>query len=428
MKLLLITPDRYHGKHRDNQKNPPLLAPPLGLLTLAGLTPSDIDVFLVDERIEPIDFDIDVDLVGISALTADAPRAYRISEKFKKRGVKVVLGGMHVSALPEEALMYSDSVVVGEAEELWPHLLEDFKKKALKEIYFPDNYPNLSLVPWARRELLKHDVKYVDMVQTTRGCPYNCNFCSVSSILGRKIRTRPVKNVVQEIKKLKSKLIFIVDDNILANPPYAKKLFQALRPLKKKWIAQASSNFLNRERLLNIASKAGCKGVFIGLESISPSNLKAMNKMHNVVSKYKEVIKKVHDFGIGVVGSFMFGLDEDTPSCFNRTLEFAKKAKIDLASFSILTPYPGTRLYHQMIKEGRIIEKDWTKYDSAHPVFNPKRMSPEKLQQGLNWIYKEFYQLNNIFNRAIHGLRYIRYFLPVNLAYRIVGKKGIAQI
>lgn len=429
MKILLIAPDRYWGKHRDNLKTPAILAPPLGLLAVAALTPPDIEVSLIDERVENIKFESDVNLVGMSVLTADAPRAYEIADNFRKRGVKVVLGGMHVSVLPYEALNHSDSVVVGEAEELWPQLLSDFKRGTLKRIYSSTRFPNLSLVPPARTELLRKGVRYIDMVQTTRGCRYNCNFCSVSSIQGRTIRARPVDKVIEEIKKLNSRSLYIVDDNILAKRSYAQRLFEALTPLKKSWLAQASFNLLNRENhLLKIASRAGCKGIFIGLESISPSNLKEVNKTHNVVSKYREVIKKIHDFGLGVIGSFMFGFDGDDSSSFSRTLEFVRRVKIDLASFTLLTPFPGTELYRQMKKGGRIIERNWAKYDCAHVVFKPKKISPKELQQGLNWMYKEFYRLSGILTRTIHGLRYMRLFLPLNLAYRVVGKKGVAQI
>ena len=405
-----------------------MLVPPLNLLTLAALTPPDFEVKVVDERIEEIPWEEEFDLVGITTLTADACRAYEIADRFKKRGIKVVLGGMHVSVLPEEALNHADSIVVGEAEGIWDKLLKDLKDGCLKKVYRNATFPDLSITPPQKLELLNPGYHYINLLQTTRGCPYNCAFCSVPCVFGHKIRTRPLAKVEEELRKFKGRAMYVVDDNLFAIPKYAEELMRLIKDHKKIWLGQTSVNFLERhDKLLNLAREAGCQGWFVGFESIREETLKKIGKTHNLVKKYKEVIKKVHDYGMGIIGSFIFGFDEDDDSLFPRTLEFVKNSGIDLASFSLLTPLPGTRLFKEMEKEGRIITRDWSKYDCAHVVFKPRRITVEKLQEGLYWMYKEFYRLKEVMKRIFRGLRYIRLFLPLNLAYRIVGIKGYSD-
>ena len=426
MKILLIYPDRYINT--EGRRIPPILAPPLNLLTVGALTPDDVEVELIDERIEEIPWDKDFDLVGITALTADAPRAYQISDKFRKRGTKVVLGGMHISVMEEEALQHADSVVIGEAEILWEKLIGDFRKNQLKRVYKSDRFPDLSFTPPQRRDLLSPKARYLNTLQTTRGCPYNCSFCSVPRVFGRKIRTKPLNTVFKEIIGFKGHSMFIIDDNILSIPSYIESLFDRLKEFRKKWLAQASINLIGKyDKLLKLAKKAGCQGFFVGLETIKQENLKKFGKTHNIVEKYKEIVKKAHDFGVGIVGSFMFGFDDDDSDVFPYTMEFIKKAKIDLASFSILTPLPGTPFFEQMEKEGRILTRDWSKYDGAHAVFRTGKISPYKLQEGAYWMYKEFYKIGEIMKRIIQGIRYVKLLIPFNFAYHMIGREGLSD-
>ncbi len=393
----------YHDESKHLAKP---LFPPLGLMTLAALTPDEHNVTIIDESSGPVDLDIQPDLVGLTAMTAAAPRAYQLADRFRERGVPVVMGGMHASALPQEALQHVDTVVIGEAEELWPQLLADFERRALQPLYRHERYPDASKVPAARRDLVDTG-KYVakDTLQATRGCPFACSFCTVSTFFGRTYRTRPVEDVVAEAAALRGRPLILVDDNIMGHPSYAEKLFDGLGDLKKTFLTQASTTMLETPELITKAATAGCRGLFVGLESISPNQLASIGKKFNVVEKYKELVQRLHDNGIAIIGSFMFGLDGDEPDVFERTADFADKAQIDAALFSIITPLPGTKFYEQVQREGRIIERDWSKYDGTRPTFLPQGMSMEKLESGLQWIYQRFYSWRSIVKRTTRRLQ-----------------------
>jgi len=382
------------------------LFPPLSLMTVAALTPEKHNVTIIDETIEATDFDQEPDLVGLTAITANAPRAYQIADRFRQQGVPVVMGGMHASALPEEALQHVDSVVIGEAEELWPRLLDDFQHGSLQPIYRHEEYPDPAKIPAARRDLIDID-KYVAKytMQATRGCPFACSFCTVSTFFGRTYRTRPVEDVIAEAASLKGKPLILVDDNIMGAPSYAEKLFERLADLKTTFLTQASATMLKTPELITKAAQAGCQALFVGLESISPEQLAKVGKKFNPVERYKELVQRLHDNGISIIGSFMFGLDGDEPDVFERTADFAEEAQIDIAQFSILTPLPGTKLYEQLRREDRIFEDDWSKYDGTRSTFVPRGMSREKLDAGLQWIYERFYSWRSIFKRTARRLQ-----------------------
>ncbi len=403
MKVLLISPENkksiFAYKKEDVRA---FWYPKLSLPTIAAYTPPDVEVRILDECVEDINFDIDVDLVGISVMTYLAPRAYEIAREFRRRGIKVVLGGIHPSMCPDEAKEHADSVVIGEAESTWPMLVEDFKRGELKPFYIERNLHDLKELPVPRRDLLKQDAYWTtNVVQTSRGCPFACDFCTVTIFGGNKFRLRPIKEVIREVESLGKDFIVFVDDNIAGNKAYAKELFKALAPLKINWGSQASITMTRDPELLELAAKSGCTALFIGVESISEENLLSANKKFNKVSRFREDFKKFHDYGILIMTGMIFGFDNDDESVFERTVEFLAENRIELAMFNILTPLPGTELYKRMNAQGRIIDRDWSKYDGRHVVFKPKLMSPETLQEGFYWAYHKFYSTSSIFKRLL---------------------------
>ena len=418
MRTLLIAP-AWHSPLRDGAQKRKALFPPLALPMLAALTPENVDVRLVDEAVEPVDLADDVDLVGVSAMTAQAPRAYEIADAFRSRGVKVVLGGMHPSALPQEAIQHADAVVVGEAEAAWPRVVEDVRSLQLQRLYGGNGRPDPAEIPVPRRSLLKQDA-YVTtaLVQASRGCPFACSFCAVSNFFGRTYRFRPVEKVIEEVAALKDRVVVFVDDNIMGAPAYAKELFECLAGLGKQWFGQASVTMLKDPDLLRSATRSGCKGLLVGLESLSQATLTRWGKTFNAAANYREVIRRLHDFGIGVIGSFMFGADKDDSDVFERTVEFVGRSHLDAAQFSILTPLPGTRLYQEMERDERLIERDWARYNGGHVVFRPRRMSVEKLEEGFHWALGQVYSLRGILRRTWDGWLRRPLFGRVNLAFR----------
>jgi radical SAM superfamily enzyme YgiQ (UPF0313 family) len=333
--------------------------------------------------------------------------------------VKVILGGIHPSTLPEEASQHADAVVIGEAEGIWPNLIEDFRTNKLQRMYRQRERPSLLTLPIPRRDLFAKGAYYVtNIISTTRGCPYSCSFCSVTSFLGHTYRCRPVEEVLKEIETLNQrKLVVFVDDNIVGNPKFAKKLFRALVPYKIKWLAQASVTIARDDELLKLAAASGCQALLIGFETLSPANLVAVGKRVNVVDEYPTVIRKIHSHGIAIHGFFILGLDEDNEDVFERTVRFAQKMRLESAQFAWPVPYPGTALYESLDKAGRIVTKDWSQYES-NLVFKPKLMSPEVLQKGRDWVWCEFYSLPSIWRRVRLARRNLVSIWAVNLHYR----------
>jgi radical SAM superfamily enzyme YgiQ (UPF0313 family) len=414
MKVKLISP-AYVDEKRRGMQGKVFQLPPFSLAAVAAATPDDVEVQIIDESIEPIFYESDCDLVGITVLTRFAPHAYEIAQRFREKGVKVVLGGMHPSAVPEEAINYANSVVIGEAENVWELLLNDFKQNKLKKFYKSETYPDLSKISPPRRDLFKKNrYFFTNIVQTTRGCPFNCNFCSLTKFFGVKYRTRPVESIVNEVKNLNTNFIGFLDDNIFGNPTYSKKLLSALKKENINWISQGSLNIVKDPGLLKLTAQSGCRGLFVGLESADPESLIQMNKKFLKPSAFKEAIDKLHDVGISVLGAFVLGNDNEDESIFQRTLEFAKKIKIDLAQFSVLTPFPGTNLYNKLIKENRIFDFNWEKYTCGTPVFKPLKMTVSKLKEGTNKLWRDFYRTNQVLLRLIKlGKRLPLQFLPL---------------
>ncbi len=420
MKILLIAPESGIPKKKKPRYVP---FPQASLPLLAALTPTGHEVKIVDERLEQVNVSDKYDLVGITVMTSTAPRAYTLSDHFRRTGTKVVLGGIHPSAMTEEALQHADSVVVGEAEGLWKQVVEDAGAGTLQQVYRNQEFPCLTGMPAPRHDLLKdrYLLKYV--YQTTRGCPHNCGFCSVSSFNGRRYRHRPVEDVIREVSLSRRRFIGFLDDNIVGNPRYSKELFRALAPLKKRWASQGTVKMAEDEELLKLAQKSGCISLFVGFESINEKNLASMHKRFNTVERYKKMMENFHRHGIMVVGSFVFGFDEDDTTVFENTLRFVEEARIDFANFNILTPLPGTEIYNTFKKEDRIFTYDWSQYDFSHAVFYPARMTPEELQEGHRFLYTKFYALPSMFKRLPRNLKYLPYFLPSSLYYNWVSRQ-----
>lgn len=375
----------------------------LALPTIAALTPEDVEINIADENIEQIDFDKNVDLVGITCSTWLAPRAYEIADEFRQRGVSVVLGGIHPSMLPYEAIKHADAVVIGEAENVWRNLIKDFRENRLQPFYKSYELPKLENLPIPRWDLLKNEKYFYHTIQTTRGCPYDCEFCTVKAMSGGKYRYKPVKDTIKEVETLldiEKKLFFFVDDNFIGNRKHTKELLRELVPLKIVYFAEVSINLAKDDELLSLLAESGCRKVIIGFESLVNANLRQMEKDKSYkAEQYAEDIMKIQSFGIEIQGSFMFGYDFDDETVFEKTVNFINSANLCAATLCILTPFPGTRLFQRFDREGRLLYNDWRKYDGRQVCFQPKLISPEALQNGYNWTMQQVNSYEAIFKR-----------------------------
>jgi radical SAM superfamily enzyme YgiQ (UPF0313 family) len=411
MKILLVSPSVDPNEKTNKQ----MLMPQLALFILQGLTPKEHQVVTIDEEAEDINLEQDCDLVGISFMTSNASRAYWLAREFKKRGKTVVLGGVHPTLLPNEAAPYGDSVVIGEAEGIWTELLEDYQKGCLKKIYHNPR-PDLSTyVPKDFSKITKRHLFGMVPIMTTRGCPYNCDFCCVTDLFGKEIRHIPVENVVRDIKESGKKIFMFLDDNIIGHPSYAKELFAALKPLKISWVGQSSISLLVKDdELLKLAVDSGCVGLFVGLESVMETQMSSMRKSFSSRRGLEDGLKKMHRAGIFVLASMIFGFDEDTKDVFDETVKFLLKNKVHSVAFNVLTPYPGTKTYRKMKEEGRLLTGDWKYYDHSTVVFQPKNMSPYELMVGKIRARKEFYSRWSILRRLRANLRHPFVYLAMN--------------
>jgi radical SAM superfamily enzyme YgiQ (UPF0313 family) len=430
MKIQLIFPRVEHGQTTIKDKgswNAFLFGNPIITLPhVATITPREHDVKIVNENYSDIDFDEDVDLVGITCYTMTAPRVYKIADEFRSRGIKVVLGGYHPTAMPDEAIQHADSIVKGEAEASWPKLLKDLENGKLKPFYEPDNNFEMADIPPIRRDLIVLN-PLLGAVQSTRGCSNRCEFCAISSFCKHGIKQRPIKNVVEEIKDMPNKLFIFHDPHLTAKPQYARELFKEMikQKINKSWLANGTTNVLGKidDEFLDLARKAGCIEWFIGFESVSQKALNSIKKTHNKVENFKKLIKRLHKHGMAVQGGIIFGFDEDTPDIFDLTLEKMYEFELDIVEVNILTPYPGTPLFDRLEREGRIITRDWTRYNQVDVVFKPKNMTEKELFEGARKVAKEFYSISNIAGRTAKILtitKKLQGFFPAggNLSYR----------
>lgn len=414
MKILLISPT-IDAEKRTNKG---LMMPQLALYILQGLTPPEHKVKIIEEETDNIDLEQECNLVGISCMTANAPRAYELCKEFKKRGKTVILGGVHPSILPDEAMQYADSVVVGEAEGVWEILIQDFQNNNLKRKYH-DPLPDLKkYVPKDFSKIIKRRLYNLIPIMTTRGCPYNCDFCCVTNLFGKKIRHVPVENVVRDIQESGANNFMFLDDNIIGNPKYAKKLFSLIKPLKIKWVGQASVSLLvNDDELLQLAADSGCKALFFGIESVSEEQLHSMNKALKEIEHLESALKKIKKMGILIHASMVFGFDSDTKDIFNETVRFLIKNKVCTVSFNVLTPYPGTKTYEDLNNKNRLTTKDWTYYDHNTVVFKPKNMTSYELQIGKINARKKFYRISSVLKRLLGNLYNPVIYLLINYGH-----------
>ena len=413
----------------------------LAIPTLTSLTPQQHEIRIFDENIEDIDYAWKADLAGITVRTMFARRAYEISETYRKRGVKTVLGGIHPSMCPEDAIPHCDSVVIGEAEEIWHTVLKDAENGCLKRLYKADNCADLSAAPIPDRSLLSKGRYLLDIVQTTKGCPFHCEFCAVHAFDGQTIRSKTIEQVIREIEGINSfhatyktkKAIFFADDNIIANKAFARELFLALRPYNINWMCQASINISQEAELLELMRASGCGAVFIGFESVSQENLAMMQKSINRRYNYLEAIAKIQSHGILVHSSFIVGYDFDSQTTFDELIGFIGESNLLMPLINILTPLPGTKLFKRLEAEGRILHKDWSKYDTQHVVFSPARMSADELLQGYRTVMRSVYSFDSILTRL--NYYWMRDFWkgsneadPVKFAYRLLFAARLATL
>jgi len=447
MKILLISPERQRKKEETFLFRLSFLNLPY----VAAVTPPDIEVKIIDEAFEKVNFDEKADLVGLTAQTPVAPRAYQIASEFKKRGVPVVMGGVHASMLPQEALQHVDAVVIGEAEEIWPNLIRDLRKGQLGRIYVGSEFVDPSKLPLPKREPLKEKFYFpLKLLETTRGCPHRCDFCGVSKFFGFRYRNRPISEIDRELKALfpegsvmnpipkkilsifsrdfpyflKRRLLYIIDSNIAGDKRFCLDLLSLLKHYDLLWWGHAPVSVAFDQKLLEGFSQSGCIALNLGFESFSVKNLQTMGKGFNQPSRYAEAVKRIRDQGIGIMGTFIVGLDDDDPGVFQRIIDFCSDERLDWALTFIMAPYPGTESYKRLEQEGRIFCRDWEKYDSLNAVYHPVLMSVEELEQGMRKVWREVFSLNSIYKRIlrrpwVHPL----FYLGMNWQFHKLTKK-----
>ena len=376
----------------------------LGLLTVAACTPSEHEVVIRDEYVEPLDFDEDCDLVALSAKTSCAPAAYEVAARFRARGKTVVLGGIHASLLPEEALEHVDYIVTGEAEEAWPRFLREFAAGRAERRTDAGAFPPMDAIPPPSFRGLDPGDFLFHQIQTTRGCPFRCRFCSVPDISGQAFRFKPVGTVLDELAAMprvgrlreRMKAVYFVDDNFISRTKYTRELLEALAVERRRgrvpdWSAETTLNVSRDEELLDLFREAGCTTLIIGFESISEETLKSMDKGINFCLTYPEAIERIHRRGISIVGNFIVGFDTDHPSVFRDTRDFIFEHNILYPFFSILAPMPGTELHEEFKAAGRLDTFDWSRYDTRHVIFEPRHMTREQLMDGYIWLFEQCY-------------------------------------
>lgn len=402
MKILIVGASRYDDDGSVVRRET-IIFPRLSLMYLAGLTPEDDEVSIVDELVESIDFNVKYDLVAITAYTSQALRAYDIANKFREADTTVIMGGIHASALPDEALQHVDSVVIGEADYLWEEILDDCRNKRLKPTYKSTKLHDLKDMPVPRYDLVKKQYYIGDTlpVLATRGCPHNCEFCTVTKFFGNTYRVRPIDDVIHDIKMSGTKSFFFVDDNIIGNRRYAEELFKRLIPLNIKWSGQSTVTLGKFPDLCKLMAKSGCFSLVLGIESINQASLETVSKGHNKVTDYYKLLNTIKENGLCFQLSMILGFDEDDDTIFDQTLDFIYNTRPHLASLNVPIPYPGTIFTKKLDDEGRILHKDWSKYRIGNVVFKPKLLNAETLEIKNREAFKKLFNLRSIFRRCI---------------------------
>lgn len=421
LKIVLISPKGPLYRRRGGIFKKALRYQPLTLTTLASLMPPELnaEVQLIDEGIGDVPPDIQADLIGMTVITGTAPRAYELSARFRARGIPIILGGPHVTLLPNEAQRHADSICVGYAEQSWPQLLRDFVNGQMQRRY--NQAPDLSLehLPFPRRDLFRRGEFLTQSVfEATRSCAHDCEFCVAPSAWGRRQYQKPIDYVIEDIRREGGKKIIFVDLNLISDTKYAARLFEALIPLNVHWYGLSTVLIAHDRPLMQLMARSGCKGLLLGLETISPDNLHDTNKRFNSPEQYQALIHELHALGIAVQGCFVFGLEHDTTEVFERTARFVVDAAIDLPRFAVVTPFPGTPMFRKLEAEGRILTRDWERYDGQHVVFQPRNMSVAELEAGHEWAWKYVYRYSSIARRLAGSRIQLPLALMSNLGYR----------
>ncbi len=419
MRILLLLPDGRIHKVQLGTFTRSLREAPLTMTLLAALVPEELraEVVLADESISPVPGEGAFDLVAISAMTGTADRAYHWADHFRARGIPVVLGGVHVTLRPEEAALHGDAIVTGFAEQTWPQLLRDFAQGALRRRYDDPKAPLVDL-PLPRRDLqARFGYMMPNTVFATRGCKGACDFCTVPAAdFG--FHTRPVAQVIDELRRIPARRIAFNDVSITEDREYAKELFTAMIPLKKKWGGLCTTRIAEDDELLDLMSRSGCRYMLIGFESLNAPALQGIQKGFNRPGAYADVMRKLHAKRILVQGCFIFGFDHDTPSVFEETVAMVDDLRIDIPRYAIYTPYPGTGAYHRLKSEGRLLHEQWRHYDTQHVVFRPAQMSPEALDAGFRWAHTRTFRLRSMLHRTLAAGLWFPVAFVGNLAYR----------
>lgn len=427
MRIQLLSPAGEIHRNKSGIFKRSLRYAPLTLTTLAALVPEELqaEITIQDEGVEPLDLDFSADLVGMTAITGTALRAYQIADQLRARGHAVVLGGVHPTLLPDEAAEHADAVVTGYAERAWPELLRDFAAGRLQSRYHYPTGRQIAGLPIARRDLLKKK-RYatVNSIEATRGCPHKCDFCVVPTAWPGIYAHRPVDEVVAELKTFEGRHALFIDLSPVEDVDYAKALYRAMIPLRIRWLGLATTRLAEDLELLSLAAASGCKGVLIGFESVSQDTLNGTRKQFHAAARYGEYVRRLHDHGIGIQACFVYGFDDEDDSVFERTVEFVDRTKIDLPRYAVATPFPGTTLYRRLEAQGRLLHRNWSLYDVEHVVFEPRRMTPERLQAGLQWSWEQSYSWRSFFHRLTGApWSILPLWLSTNLGYRFFAEK-----
>ncbi len=424
MKIALISPKGPLYRHRGGIFRKSLRYQPLTLTTLAALVPPELnaEIEVYDEGIQDVPQSLDADLIGMTVITGTSKRSYELSDLFRAQGKTVVLGGPHVTLVPEEAARHADAIVVGYAEDTWPELLRDYARGAMKREYrqaHDFSMEERTDMPFARRELFDGRNFLTQAVfEATRSCGHDCEFCIAPAAWGSRQIQKPVSWVVEDIRRVGQKRILFVDLNLVAGKAYARELFTALIPLKVRWFGLSTVLIAHDPELMELMARSGCRGLLLGLETIMAGSLQDAKKRFNGSVGYKELIAHLHELGIAIQGCFVFGLDHDPLEVFDATVDFAIEAAIDLPRFAVLTPFPGTPLHQRLASEGRILTRDWELYDGQHVVFQPRNMSPQQLAAGHERAWKSVYRYSAIARRLWKAGSLEPLGIAANLGYR----------
>jgi radical SAM superfamily enzyme YgiQ (UPF0313 family) len=380
------------------------LFPPLGLATLAAYLSVDDEIDLQDQHVEELNLNDEPDLVIIQIYITNAYRAYKIADHYRQQGAYVLLGGIHVTSLPDEASQHADSIFLGPGEETFPQFLKDFKNKQPKKTY-SSTVRTLHKIPPLRRDLIKRGRYLVpNSIVVSRGCPHHCHFCYKDSFFygGQSFYTQVVDDALAEIERLPGRHLYFLDDHLLGNGQFAGELFEGMKGMNRVFQGAATVDSVLRGNLIEKAAEAGLRSLFVGFETFSSGNLKQSNKKQNLENDYVKAVNKLHSLGIMINGSFVFGLDEDNNDVFKRTVDWGVKHSITTSTYHVLTPYPGTRLFEDMESQGRILTYNWDLYDTRNVVYQTTNLTADELKNGYEWAYKEFYSWTNIIKSSIN--------------------------